>query len=218
MIGVYKIELNVKCYVGSSQNIKKRWQNHLSKLRKNIHSNLHLQNAFNKYGEELLEFSILEIVEIPEDVIVLEQKYIDELQPEYNIRKIAKSNLGLKASDETKQKMKEVQSKREKCSDETKQKMSIALLGNKNGLGNKSGLGKKLSEEHKKKISIASSIANSSYEVRKKISIALLGHKVSEETREKISIAHLGKKHTEETKQKLRKINLGKKRGVKDGQ
>ena len=60
--GIYKITnlKNNKVYIGQSTDIKARWNNHKLELKKNIHKNSHLQNAFNKYGEEAFEFRILE--------------------------------------------------------------------------------------------------------------------------------------------------------------
>jgi group I intron endonuclease len=49
-----------KVYIGSSINIKQRWNAHKSALQKNIHDNEHLQNAWNKYGKEAFVFEILE--------------------------------------------------------------------------------------------------------------------------------------------------------------
>lgn len=62
MIGIYKIEniINGKVYVGQSVNIKQRWAEHRSMLRNNYHENQHLQNAWNKYGEENFIHSIIE--------------------------------------------------------------------------------------------------------------------------------------------------------------
>jgi len=45
---------NNKIYIGSSKSFYKRLNKHINNLRKNIHSNNHLQNAFNKYGENIL--------------------------------------------------------------------------------------------------------------------------------------------------------------------
>jgi group I intron endonuclease len=85
-IGVYKIEANGGMYIGSSyRSIKSRWMQHLYQLRKGKHANRNLQSAFDEYGEDSLKFSILEIVKTPEECIIYEQKYIDELKPEYNI-------------------------------------------------------------------------------------------------------------------------------------
>lgn len=61
MIGIYLIEnkKNKKIYVGQSSCLPQRFNEHKYKLRKNKHGNSHLQAAWNKYGEESFEFSIL---------------------------------------------------------------------------------------------------------------------------------------------------------------
>lgn len=45
--GIYQIEnkINSKVYIGSSNNIKRRWQKHKALLRHNKHPNSHLQAA-----------------------------------------------------------------------------------------------------------------------------------------------------------------------------
>lgn len=50
--GVYLISNNVngKCYVGSTIHLDQRRREHFSKLANNKHINVHLQNAYNKYG------------------------------------------------------------------------------------------------------------------------------------------------------------------------
>jgi group I intron endonuclease len=60
--GIYKIinKVNGKYYVGSSKNIHVRWRVHKSNLNNNKHPNSHLQNAWNKYGNTLFEFTIVE--------------------------------------------------------------------------------------------------------------------------------------------------------------
>lgn len=62
MIGIYEIcnEINQKKYIGQSKDIENRWARHKSQLNKNSHKNRHLQNAWNKYGEENFKFSIVE--------------------------------------------------------------------------------------------------------------------------------------------------------------
>jgi predicted GIY-YIG superfamily endonuclease len=48
--GIYKI-VNTKTgkiYIGSAQNIKCRFGNHLSELRRGVHHSIHLQNSYNK--------------------------------------------------------------------------------------------------------------------------------------------------------------------------
>ena len=101
--GVYVITnlINKKIYIGSSIDIKVRWSNHKSELKRGVHNNKYLQNAWNKYGEENFKFEILEICNIEglnnqeaiNKVQDLEQKYLEELQPYgkngYNLNKYA---------------------------------------------------------------------------------------------------------------------------------
>lgn len=65
MIGIYCISntVNGKKYVGQSRNIKERWRHHVCLLDANKHDNKHLQYAWNKYGRDAFEFSILETFE-----------------------------------------------------------------------------------------------------------------------------------------------------------
>lgn len=180
MIGVYKIEINGKIYVGSSStSINRRWNVHRCKLAKNIHDNKHLQNAFNKYGEESMVFSILEIVENVNDVIATEQRYIDELKPTYNKRPTAESNLGMIFSDEFKQKVREYH------------------------------IGKPLTTEHKKNISTALMGYKRSEEYIENHKLSMVGYKHSEETKRKISETKKGTVITEETRTKISITKIG---------
>ncbi len=102
--GVYAIinKINNKFYIGSSIGIQTRWWNHLADLRQNKHENPHLQNSFNKYGEENFCFQIIEELYFEEKdkikmvsyVRALEQIYLDyykSYNPQigYNLNKIA---------------------------------------------------------------------------------------------------------------------------------
>lgn len=88
--GVYQIKCNEKVYVGSTTgSFSRRWNEHLSRLRRGVNGNQYLLNAFRKYGKESLHFSILEVVENLESVIEREQYYIDLIHPEYNMCQIA---------------------------------------------------------------------------------------------------------------------------------
>jgi len=72
--GVYVIKniINNKLYIGSStMKVLKRIEHHVSMLRANKHKNTHLQNAFNKYGED--NFHVL-IIENTEKHITLERE------------------------------------------------------------------------------------------------------------------------------------------------
>lgn len=84
--GIYIIRnlVNDKIYVGSSVNIKRRFAQHKSTLRHNTHKNKHLQNAWNKYGEENFEFVTIEHHSYPEKVLGRENKCIYLYKPEYN--------------------------------------------------------------------------------------------------------------------------------------
>jgi group I intron endonuclease len=59
--GVYEIKnkINEKIYLGCSSNIDKRLRKHFKDLSKNRHFNIHLQNAYNKYGMDNFETNIL---------------------------------------------------------------------------------------------------------------------------------------------------------------
>lgn len=61
-IGIYKIvcKVNNKMYIGQSTNIKSRWKQHIGMLNGNYHINIHLQSAWNKYGEDNFIFEIIE--------------------------------------------------------------------------------------------------------------------------------------------------------------
>ena len=100
--GIYKIETSDnKCYVGSTERtFRHRWTGHLHYLRNNKHHSQYLQNVFNKYGEDNLTFSVLEVVENKDDVIEREQYWIDLLQPVFNVLKVAGSTVGYQHTPE----------------------------------------------------------------------------------------------------------------------
>lgn len=69
--GIYGIRClaNGRVYVGQSQNMKKRWRSHKRELLKGTHYNDHLQNAWNKYGEDSFAFFVCEAVPQEEHLI-----------------------------------------------------------------------------------------------------------------------------------------------------
>ena len=76
--GVYEIvntETGMK-YIGSSVNLKQREYSHIYALRKGTHYNTYLQNSFNKYGESVFEFNIIELKKRKE-IRATEQSVID---------------------------------------------------------------------------------------------------------------------------------------------
>lgn len=112
--GVYSIKCTIdsKLYIGStSKTFSYRWRQWKYHLRKGSASNKHLQNAWNKYGEDAFEFSVLEVIEDKEIVLEREQYYIDlrnvtDTDIGYNVNKNASSHrLGSKQSEETKEKL-----------------------------------------------------------------------------------------------------------------
>jgi group I intron endonuclease len=104
--GIYAIrnQIDGKIYVGSSVDMQHRFGQHLGALRNNKHHNIHFQRAWNKYGEENFEFEVLEVVEDVEELISIEQAYLEffDTSIKYNQRKFASSNLGIEFSDEWK--------------------------------------------------------------------------------------------------------------------
>ncbi len=69
--GVYLISglypssyLTLPIYVGSAQNLRKRYHEHCQHLIGDYHSNGPLQNYYNKYGQESIIFFQLEKTEI----------------------------------------------------------------------------------------------------------------------------------------------------------
>ncbi|PFA84002.1 GIY-YIG nuclease family protein [Bacillus thuringiensis] len=109
---IYKIEnlANGKVYIGQTRvGYEKRINEHLYGLRRNTHKNDHLQRAWNKYGEEYFEFSIVEKCKI-EDLDQLEVKWIahyrntlvayncesggnkNKVHSEYSLKKISKAS------------------------------------------------------------------------------------------------------------------------------
>lgn len=92
--GIYCIEniTNHKTYIGSSKNIYQRLLKHFALLRHNKHQNAHLQNAWNKYGENSFRWFILELCDSGE-LTEKEQYCIDLFGAEYNITGIMERNI-----------------------------------------------------------------------------------------------------------------------------
>lgn len=107
--GIYKItnKINSKFYIGSSFNIDKRKREHLYKLNNNIHHNKYLQNAWNKYGENNFEFLV--IAKCPQEYLIkLENFFLKQLKPVYNIAPEAGTTYGYKHTIDTKNKFKSI--------------------------------------------------------------------------------------------------------------
>lgn len=69
-------------YIGSSNNIYRRWSEHRRNLRRGTHHSTRLQAAWDKYGE-VLQFEV--ICECSIDLLEeMEQKYIDKMKASLN--------------------------------------------------------------------------------------------------------------------------------------
>lgn len=207
---IYKIEnlVNGKVYIGQTvQDPTNRKHSHLSQLKNSKHWNRHLQNAFNKYGEENFKFNVLNYATNKDVLDQLEDDYIvyyDCLNPEkgYNFKRGGANG---------------------KCSEELRKKMSESKKGEKNPNYGKYGIlnpmyGKTHSLETRKKLSEIMSGKNHpfygkkhSMETRKKMSESAKGKTFSIETRRKISEAQKGKKIPLETRKKMSKTRTGMK-------
>lgn len=188
--GIYAIvnKLNGNRYIGSSENIKKRWANHIKRLKNNNHHSRHLQSAWNKYGEEYFDFVLLMNC-VPEELIRNEQRFFDACLPEYNVSPVAGRTSGIIRSEEYRKKQSRSQ-KGKTITLETRNKISEGMKGKRNSLG----VTRDLSDD-----------------VKKKISKKLIGHSVSEETRIKIGSKNRNYKHTQEAKIKIGLASLGNK-------
>lgn len=122
--GIYKITClcNNKFYIGSSVELEYRIRTHLRLLRKNKHRNKHLQAAYNKYRENNFTVECIEacpVTTTQNEVVLLEQKYLDNLTPWNN-------NIGFNMSEKA---YCPPSRKGAKLTEEHKQKVSLANKG-----------------------------------------------------------------------------------------
>ncbi len=91
---------------------------HASDLRLGKHGNSRMQNAYNKYQQ--FSFKVIEECE-PDITIALEQYWINTVDPDLNINRVAASRLGTRVSEATLAKL-----RGRTRSEETKQKVRDA--------------------------------------------------------------------------------------------
>lgn len=89
-----------KKYVGSSNNLQRRFSAYYSVAYLTKYSNIIIHRALLKYGYSSFSLHILEYCD-PKIVIQREEYYMDTLKPEYNILQTAGSSLGFKKSEES---------------------------------------------------------------------------------------------------------------------
>lgn len=157
--GVYCIrnKINGKIYIGSTTKFSMRFATHRYKLPRPIKTNSRLQESWLEHGADAFEFKVL-LVCNKENLRYYEQRAIDTYNSSvdgFNISKYSSTNVGIKATEETKAKMSASHMGNtvmvgRKLSEVTKAKISASLLGNKRNFGLKA------SDESKRKMSLAS--------------------------------------------------------------
>jgi group I intron endonuclease len=249
--GIYKIihKESGKYYIGRTNNFKRRWYRHKYELNKNKHDNQHLQNAWNKYGKNNFDFCVVEYVENNFNKLKeTEEKYLKIIYEDkknwnnkyYNLsefsgdqyqhseetkKKLSESHLGIKLSDQAKQRLSILNTGcgnpfyGKKHSIETKEKISKKIKGKNHPFYKKSrsdetkrklsekNKGKKLSDEHKIKLSKINK-GRIPWNLNKKYCYC---H--TDETKKKISESNKGKVFANERKEKISKSRSGKNYG-----
>lgn len=186
---VYKITSKAKpdrIYVGSSVYLQNRKTLHIRNLQDNKHHSVLLQRHVNKYGLADIDFEVLESVDDNSLLLEVEQKYLDTLNPYFNVAKIAGSCLGVRQRPETIRKRAE--SKRGiPRSPETKHKISEALTG------------KPLHPDHIESMRMGLKGKKQSASTKAKRSQSLKGRQFSEETIAKMREARAKREPITET-------------------
>lgn len=111
MAVIYRITnmSNGKFYIGSADSFARREWQHKYALRRNEHKNPHLQASWNKHGEEMFVFEVVEQIPEGEDQLAWEDTWLRECVGRsdcYNVNTLATApRLGLKLSEESKQQL-----------------------------------------------------------------------------------------------------------------
>ena len=190
MAVIYRITnmANGKFYIGSADSFARREWQHKYYLKRNTHKNPRLQAAWNKCGEEMFVFEVVEEIPAGDDQLVWEDKWLRDCvgKPDcYNVNTLATApRLGLTLSKESKQQLSANRKGKhageehyrygQTVSDEVRQKIGDTQRGKPKGPG------RKVSAAGKAKIR-ANIEAGRSH------------------------MHWLGRTHTEEAKQKMRK-------------
>lgn len=185
---------NEKWYFGQTiRSVSERFAQHI--LSSNQGSDHKFHRAIRKYGVE--NFTVEEVMwveannkkKLKKKLDFLEIHFIqkfDTYRNGYNSTYGGEGALGTIRSKETRKRLSLIH-KGKKLSEEHRRKLSLALKGNQNSLGHKP------SEETRKKLSISSSFRRHTSETKKKISLSRIGEKNP----------FYGKKMSEESKRKM---------------
>ena len=180
--GIYKIinKKNNVVYVGQSENLNTRFNRHIYRLKRNEHHNESMQRAFNKHGEDIFEYEIIEEVEL--ELLTEREKYWIDYYGGIN------SNNNYNFKDPL----------LNEYSDYIKKKQSKKISGENNP-----NWGNKWTEEQKEKMSkfkkgktLEELMGKERAELtREKMSKSQTGRKHPEEVKEKIRKANSGEKN-----------------------
>lgn len=241
LTGIYKIEnlVNGKVYIGQSINVANRWRVHRYDLRNNRRVGSHLQNAWNKYGEENFKFEIIE--ECSSTELNEREIYWIEYYKNTGVYNLTDGGEGIKnPSVETRYKMRmaklgkplsDITKKRISASNkgkighiqsqETRFKLSISHKGKSASTFQKYAAKKLMLnrwQDDKWVIKMSNIHKGNSYakgykhtnEEIEKIRQASLNRILSDKTKEKISKALKGKPKSEQHRQKIGQIAKGR--------
>jgi group I intron endonuclease len=168
---------NGTVYAGQSVNIRDRWNNHLSKLKRGKHANRRLQFCANKYGADSLEFSVVQYLHA-EALDAAEVALIRDLRDAMPEKLLNFSDIAVRPPRFLKR------------SPETCEKISLAKMG------------KPQTIEHRRKAALARVGLKRSEEAKKKTAAKHLGMKRSEEAKKNMR----GRKATPKTPEHIAKI------------
>lgn len=132
--GIYLIKslLDERVYIGSATNLHARLCTHKHLLKLNKHHCKHLQNFYNKYGEENLSIIVIELC-TRDKLLEREQHWLDFYKDKFNTLITAGSGLGMSRGPLTEEQKIKISksSKGHKKSEETRRRMSESFKGRK---------------------------------------------------------------------------------------
>jgi group I intron endonuclease len=203
--GIYCIEhiATGKKYVGSAENLHKRFKTHLSKLRGGRHHSHKLQAAWDEHGEGAFKIVIMKRCS-KNELLKLEQEMIDSLdtvKSGYNVAMFSEAPMAGRAhSEETRAKMRASHKARKPISEETRQRLREAAIEREKM---KKETGYQVSEETRAKLSASGKGRKVPQEHIDKLRALFTGKPLTEETKRKLSEALKGRKPTDETRAKI---------------
>lgn len=174
--GIYQIKNTISggAYIGRSVDVADRLSHHRNELKRGVHVNRRLQNAWNKYGSEAFKFELI-WEKSPEQLYELEGFILEFLWGDtrlYNHH--ALSYGGFQPGNKL---------GRFSRSDETRERMSKAFTG------------RVFSNKHRAKISLARAGTKASDETKRKMSDAKAGKVRPLSFSEKMSVNMLGERN-----------------------